>query len=85
VVLLALALSACGDGNCSEQSCSKFGGSASKTLLSCYSSGSGSSPDDFVLKDASGQQFYACSRPANDNTACGVELLSAKESYCAKP
>ncbi len=72
------------DGDCTEQSCDEFGGSASRTLTVCVSSGSGSTKDEFVLKDENDDDFYECSRDADDNDSCGVELLRAKRAYCAQ-
>jgi hypothetical protein len=73
----------CSAGDCSEQSCADFGGDASKTFTSCFSSGAGSSKDEFWLQDSAGNEFYRCERAADDNDSCGVELIGAKESYCA--
>jgi hypothetical protein len=75
---------ACSDGDCTEQGCDKFGGSASRKLSSCVSSGTGAADDEFVLKDESDKEFYTCSRPADDNDKCGGELIRAKEAYCTK-
>lgn len=84
--LATLLLSALGGGgcgsDCTEQSCASFGGEASRKFSSCYSSGSGSTDDEFVLRDQNGDEFYKCTRPASDNSGCGVELLIAKEDYC---
>lgn len=81
-IVVIAATTACGSGNCTEQSCDKFGGSASRKLQSCYSSGSGSIDDEFELKDEKGNVFYRCTRPADNNDKCGVELITAKEAYC---
>lgn len=84
LLLAAFSGTACStDGDCTEQSCDGFGGSASRKFTSCYSSGSGSTKDKFVLKDADDNEFHSCSRAANDNDGCGVELIAAKEAYCA--
>jgi hypothetical protein len=86
VALAGLALllgSGCGDPNCEEQSCADFGGAADRTLFSCYSSGSGSVDDEFWVQDSNEEEFFRCTRPADDNDGCGVELLIAKETYCA--
>lgn len=82
-VFAVLALAGCSTEECSEQSCADYGGTASRTFQSCYSSGTGSVDDEFVLRDNNGDAFYTCTRPADDNNGCGVELLQAKGAYCA--
>lgn len=74
----------CGYGNCTEQSCADWGGTASKKLSACYVSGVGSSNDEFWLKDMSGAEFFRCERPADNNDKCGVELIVAKQAYCKR-
>jgi hypothetical protein len=83
-IACALSAVACHpDGECSEQGCDNFGGSASRTVTACYKSGvKGQSKDEFVLKDEDGNKFYSCSRDADDNDGCGVQLLAAKQAYC---
>lgn len=82
VLVSVLSSAGCADDDCTEQSCDPYGGSASRKLNVCVTSGSGSTKDEFVLKDEDDKEFYTCSRPADDNTGCGVELISAKEAYC---
>ncbi len=72
------------DGECTEQSCADWGGSASKKLTSCYSSGSGSVKDEFKLKDEGDNTFYTCERDADDNDGCGLALNDAKRAYCTE-
>jgi hypothetical protein len=82
VALALVGLCSCSRGNCTEQSCADWGGSASKKFNTCYVSGSGSSKDEFWLEDSSGTEVYRCERPADDNNSCGVELIRAKEAFC---
>lgn len=79
--LAALVGAGCGD-DCTEQSCTDYGGTDAKTFSVCSISGSGSTDDEFILKDESGEELFTCTRPADNNDACGVELIIAKEAYC---
>ena len=72
----------CGDGDCTTQPCSEFGGSSDRSVTTCVSSGSGSAGDEFVVKDANDKTISTCTRAADDNDGCGVTLIAAKESYC---
>ncbi len=83
VVGTALA-GACSPGDCTVQSCADYGGDASKSFTVCFSSGTGSIDDEFWLLDSAGEELYRCTRPADDNDACGVELIVAKEAYCSE-
>ncbi|MCC6522657.1 MAG: hypothetical protein IT373_08365 [Polyangiaceae bacterium] len=82
-VATALLGGGCHAGDCDDQSCGAYGGSASRSFTSCYISGTGSSKDEFWLEDDSGNEFYRCERAASDNDSCGVALIAAKESFCA--
>jgi hypothetical protein len=81
---LSTLITACGDPNCEEQTCADFGGSGDKVFLTCVASGEGSVDDEFYLKDDNGAEFYTCTRPADDNEQCGVELILAKEEFCTE-
>ena len=85
VVLALVCASSCSRGNCTEQSCADWGGSASKKFNTCYVSGAGSSKDEFWLEDLAGNEVYRCERPADDNDSCGVPLIAAKEAFCSAP
>lgn len=84
LLLISVLLTSCRIGDCSEQTCSEFGGSAERTFTSCFSSGIDSTDEDeFWLEDDQGEQFFECRRPADDNDGCGVALNAAKTTYCS--
>ncbi len=80
----------CSEGNCEDQSCDRFGGSASRTVTSCYTDryekSDGSSEADFFLEDGSGDEFFRCTSvkqgAATDDNGCDDEFVAARFAFC---
>jgi len=89
IVAAATAGQNCGNGDCTDDNCSRWGGSSSVTFQSCVqgsvSNGDGTSESDLVLIDSSGNEVFRCtSKHPPEVTDCDDNFTAKRESFCAQ-
>jgi hypothetical protein len=77
----ALLASACNGEKCDTESCGDWGGSSSKSFLTCIGG------NDLILRDPAGSEIFRCDDSAGasgGSSSCPDDFANAKANYCAQ-